>query len=447
MPNAYTIDSLRRKGRAADEYLTNLSIGGGDFLTSQLEGMQQIAQHPIETGKALVEGGREFLADPKGKLKEGVQARVDALRSGPIGVGRTLAEFMPLPRTGSVGKMGMTAAEKAAATRAAKVAENTGVRHREALRAGGKTDVEQLWTPGENRIVSPEALQGRVLVPIIGDNARTGARINTLRGAPLEGGVNVQGGPRYSQQHAEAGSPAGWAANISAARAAQNDLIKASDVTGKPAIGIYTMMHPETSQNFSVPIADITAKALPSMRVSPKVVSSFDKEVRALFPEFTSITDPALSELIRQPGMGDLRKKIAETAAKKQYQNEGFPLTSDILEATTEPMLKGAPTGHTGLTMFESAPDSPLILKDEAVLPHETYPVGIPGKWMGGLASAGPLEQVLPQVHAQQVARGRTEPGKQLRSISMSHGNYQLADQEWVDRQMALAEMLRRSQP
>ena len=339
------------------------------------------------------------------------------------------------------------AAAKAAATRAAKVARNTGVRHREALRGGGTTDIEQLWTPGENTIISPEQLQGRVLVPIVGDNARTGARIDSLRGAPLEGGVNVQGGPRYSQQHAEAGSPSAWASNISAARAAQNDLIKASDVTGKPAIGIYTMMHPEKSQNFSVPIADITAKAMPSMRVAKKVVADFDAEIKKSFPEFTSINDPELGELFRQPGMGELRKKVAETAAKAKYQNAGFPVTSDILEATTEPLLKGAPTGHTGFTMFESQPDTPLILKDDIVLPHETYPVGIPGKWMGGLETQGALADVLPTVHAQQVARGRADPGKQIRSIAMSHGNYQLADQQWVDRQMALAEMLRRGQP
>jgi len=184
------------------------------------------------------------------------------------------------------------AAAKAAATRAAKVARNVGVKHREAMRAGGLTDIEQVWSPGENRVISPESLQGRVLVPIVGDNSRTGVIIRALRGAPLEGGVNVQGGPRYSQQHSEAGSPSAWAANISAARAAQNDLIKASDITGKPAVGIYTMMHPQTSQNFSVPIADITAKAIPSMRIAKSVINDFDREVRRQFPEFTSITDP-----------------------------------------------------------------------------------------------------------------------------------------------------------
>lgn len=366
----------------------------------------------------------------------------EALNFGMNFMGAGLAGGAAAPVEGVVAGMGaMSAAEKAAATRLAKIERNKGYQHREAIRSEGMTQIEPTHSFGTAASVTPESLQGRVLVPIIGDNSRAGVRVNTLMGAPIEGGTLVQGGPAYSRVHADLASPAAWASNRQAATRVQNNLAGIADQTSQAPVGVFSAMEPSTGINFSVPVADLLVGAMQSMKVSKEAVRAFDAEVRRVskvqgWPGIQSAE--AARELLKRPGLGNLRKAVVETAAKAKYQNQGFPRIEDIQSAVIDPSLRDIRLGDAGATVFRTQPDKPVISGDRITVPHESYDTQIPGQYMGAFGDNVPFDVMFPDIAAQIRPRLSATEAKSglwpiLYRASRESGYYQPANQQWVD--------------
>ena len=308
-----------------------------------------------------------------------------------------------------------------------------GVRARERLRQGGETIINEAQR-AEGRLLDPESLLGSVLVPVAGDRTRAGGRLQQVRGVPLRGALELEGGPGFSEQHA--GTGAAWASMKPAAASKQANITKAAEATGARPVGVYTAMSPEGS-NFSHHVAEGMLRQMPNLDVSKGAKQRFDNFVRnkaapsQRIPDWVGIeSDYALDQILGQgdfpmEGSGEIRKRLVNAMSSAQFRDVGFPSYVDTLEAVNDPRLAGQGVGSSGLVMFEGAPGAPLIRETG----HSSYSHDIPGEYIGGLAESVPLDVMFPKTVGRLMDEGKTNIP---RSFQMSH-QWELADEEWLE--------------
>ncbi len=85
----------------------------------------------------------------------------------------------------------------------------------------------------------------------------------------------------------------------------------------------------------------------------------------------------------------DVRKSFVRNMDKKPAQDAGFPSVGKTRVAVTEPDLLNVPAGRAGFALGQVDIDAPLLLNPR--VPHETYPVQMVGKYLGG------FEEPIPQ--------------------------------------------------
>lgn len=307
------------------------------------------------------------------------------------------------------------------------------VRQREKLRAAGETVIdESAMRPG--RLMDPEELLGGVLVPVLGDRTRAGSRLQEVRGVPLRGALELEGGPGFAEQHA--GTGAAWASMKGAASGKQRNITAAAEETGRVPYGVYAAMSPEGS-NFSHHVAEGMLRQVPSLDISKTAKRDFDRFVREKaastqrIPDWVGLdADEAMDQILGRgdfpmEGSGNIRKNLVSAMGSAQFRDRGFPSYWDTLEAVNDPRLAGQPVGASGLAVFEGKPGEPLIRETM----HSSYSHDIPGDYVGGLVESVPLDVMFPKT----VGR-LAEEGSQniLRSFQMRH-HYEVADDEWLE--------------
>lgn len=331
---------------------------------------------------------------------------------------------------------GLTAAEKAWMTRMEKVARNKGVQHREAMRQGD-TIVDDVITINPRTIITPEDIFGKVGVQVQGDRSRGGALVRALRGIPLQDGVKLEGGPPYSQIAKEMGTGGAWASMKGAAVGKQNQFDRAAEMTGLQPVGVYSAMGLD-GVNFATPVAEAMIKQLRLLKPNKAALAAADKEIRRSAPEFVGLQSPdALAQVLGKDkfpmeGAGQVRKAIVEALRKAEYQNQGFPVYDDIIDAVTLPELKNVPIGASGFSVFQAKPGAGVIEKADVKMPHGSYDTVIPGDYMGGLARSVPPEVMFPKIYERQRALGRN-PQQIHRSLQVNQQDFEKFDQQWLD--------------
>ncbi len=84
--------------------LENLSIGLGEGLTNQLEGVKGIITDPVGTAKGVYEAGRAVIRDPS-VIADALRYTAQKATSGPLGAGEVIGEMVsPTRGAGGVGK-------------------------------------------------------------------------------------------------------------------------------------------------------------------------------------------------------------------------------------------------------------------------------------------------------------------------------------------------------
>jgi hypothetical protein len=344
------------------------------------------------------------------------------------------------------GAEGLTAAEKAWMTRMEKVARNKGVQHREAMRQG-ETVVDDVVTMKPRTIITPEDLYGKVGVQVQGDRSRAGAVISALRGIPMNDVVKLEGGPAYTQLANEMGTGGGWASMRGAAVGKQKQFDRAAEMTGRQPVGVYSAMGLD-GVNFATPVAEAMIKQLRLLKPNKASLAQADREIRRFAPEFVGLQSPdALAQVLGKEkfpmdGAGQVRKAIVETLRKAEYQNQGFPVYDDIIDAVTQRELKDVPIGASGFTTFRAKPGAGVIEKADVKAPHGSYDTVIPGDYMGGLAQSIPSEIMFPKIYERQRALGRN-PQQIHRSMQVNQQDFEVFDQQWLD---GVMEYLRRTE-
>jgi hypothetical protein len=342
----------------------------------------------------------------------------------------------------------LNSAEKSALTRFDKSLANPAVRRREILALEGQT----LSTPNmemvERKIVTPENMFGKMIVPVVGDTSDAGRAITQIKGVPLAKEVDLQGGGKYMNMKPNIVEERGWASEPEAAVSKQNNLTAAGQ-SGKDVLGVYTEMTPE-GINFSHHAAEAMIGQLPILKPSKTAVSALDYEIRNLpvvkknkatgekttsypYKNFSGVTSDEIYEQLANgtstASAGNLRKAIVETMSKAEYRNLGFPRWEDMADAVITPELRKHSAGEAGYQMFLAKPNDPIMLAN--ALKHGSYSAGIGGKVFGGLENTVPSKIMFPKSYAAQEAMGR-DATKINRSFMMSH-QAELADQQWLD--------------
>jgi hypothetical protein len=78
--------------------LENLSIGLGEGLTNQLEGVKSIVTDPVGTAKSVYEAGKAVIRDPS-VIADALRYTAEKATSGPLGAGEVIGEMLG-PRKG-----------------------------------------------------------------------------------------------------------------------------------------------------------------------------------------------------------------------------------------------------------------------------------------------------------------------------------------------------------
>lgn len=85
--------------------LENLSIGLGEGLTNQLEGVKGIITDPVGTAKGVYEAGRAVIRDPS-VIADALRYTAQKATSGPLGAGEVIGEMIG-PMQGRSGNAGV----------------------------------------------------------------------------------------------------------------------------------------------------------------------------------------------------------------------------------------------------------------------------------------------------------------------------------------------------
>jgi len=320
-----------------------------------------------------------------------------------------------------------------------------GRRERMRMTPGASQDVEVL----RREIITPEDMQGEILVPIQGDASIAGAELDNVEGVPLDAVVPLQGGPNYGLMNAYARQdPLGWASMRDAAQAKQNQITRAG-LLGDDVRGVYARMG-DLAMDFNTMVAEAMVRQLPALQLPKKELAKFNRVIRKSVPDFAGVETPeGLAQLKGQiaaskkngdvMSSNDLRKLVVGEMKKKEYGNKGFPDYEDTVRAITEPQLRGLERGDSGFSTIKAMPGAPLL--DNAY--HDTYSHGIPGIYAGGLEESVPLQIMFPDLFRATADKVITKEGskrfgeplnaqERVGAVLMG-GDSQKADQQWLD--------------
>ncbi|MBR1032129.1 hypothetical protein [Bradyrhizobium liaoningense] len=276
------------------------------------------------------------------------------------------------------------------------------------------------------RVISPEQLQGNVLLPALGDRAAIGGQVSRIGDVPISNPVDLQGGHGFMS----AEGPHAWASEKGRMTTMANRVRRLQDEYGN-VYAPYTAMG-ERAVDFSHHMSDALSEMLKHAPVTGKGAAEFDALMRAPrgkdFPAAESwpgVTSPDLRDyLINAPGV--IRAKFAKEMDKARFAKEGFPDVAEARFAVTDPRLLNTPSMASGLSISRLDPVT-------SASPHRTYSTGIHGDYVGGFGQSIPKEVMFPDIAAAYAEQGYKP---QQFNYLLERGTapvYQETNQRWLD--------------
>jgi len=329
---------------------------------------------------------------------------------------------------------------------------------RERMRLTGETDIS--FDRPVRETVSPEALQGETLIPIMGDRSIGGGELRSVQGVPLDAPVRLEGGPMFPFL----GEP-GWASMEAAARGKVIHINKAAEATGQAPIAMYTSMG-DLAMDFNTMHAEAALRQLPALNVRPEAIEAFNAAIREGhggksgfrgIPEFPGILDEDALAMVRNEvpttsaPNSYLRQSLGAAFRRAEFQDQGLPVHQDIVRAITEPDLVNDPVGYSGYSFFRGAPGFDVDVGDHTTYSHRIPRQGAGGSTgsnyeinVGGLDYTVPPDIMFPKQWAE-ISKRTDKHGKPLTdqmkvgALQQGHG-FEVADQQWVDINMRYQE-------
>jgi len=266
--------------------------------------------------------------------------------------------------------------------------------------------------------VDVESLLGKTIISATGDTTDAGKILTGIGDVEFDKPVELLGGAGNQQLGSAFASAAGNLKTI------QNRAKAAIEAGSEPVIS-YTGMG-FGSSNFNTMMSDTTLQMMHSNPAIPKrAKKAFDKELRAISPNWKGIDHPEASAQLRD-STGALRTDFMKVAGLSRYQDAGFPNLTDVRAAITAPSMLNAPDYHSGHNM--SATDG--TVDQNPRFNHPTYDTHLKQtEYLGGLAKPLPMETMFPDFFKQAAEKGLTGP---KRAFELSKPS-QLVTPELVD--------------
>lgn len=298
------------------------------------------------------------------------------------------------------------------------------------------SEIDQTHQFSQAPVMRPEDFKvGSSIVPLVGDRTATGRALVGVDGRKLSAPLPLEGGARYPHFQADMGHDGAWASHNSVTKAISNNVQRVAN--GGDVHGVYSAMGPR-SGDFSTMMSDALLRQLPEAPISKGALSQFDAQLRRDHPRFAGISDPSRADELRAQLLkkGSLRLDFVKAMDDAKRQAAGFPDVASTRYAITDPALRHAPEGTTGLTIAKM--DTSAAPTNDAAIPHTSYPSQIKGAFSGGFEVPLAREDVFPDFFKGRRAAGVGALGDR-RSFEISSVN-QPVDQQWIDNLSAIIE-------
>ena len=291
-----------------------------------------------------------------------------------------------------------------------------------------------------------EDLQGSVLVPLLGDQSKTGSDLVSIGGNTFATPVPLDGGFNFMRLNPE--EKAVWASDKGVISKIRNKVSKLSEETGLPVNMIYTAMGKDAVDFASFPALTLT-EMLPFSKIKKKDLSEFQKKMKLdikikgdaykAVKDFPKVDDEGLRAYLEKASP-EVRKKFVRLMDTKPYQEAGFPSVAQARFAATEDVLKNVGSGQTGAAI--GTMDMSRMPSSNVEFPHSTYNTQLFGDYRGGLLQTAPREVVFRDFF-KTLEDKTTKAGKPANQAMKDYSfrlNFptQVVDQELVDTIMNL---------
>ena len=321
---------------------------------------------------------------------------------------------------------------------------NPAARRREMIRNNNDSLTEYVDEDLPNPITrSPEEMQGKVLIPNVGDTTATGRVVTKYGGFEPQYAIPSHGGPDYPRQQMGWDTDLGWASGETAAKNKQGQFDRVAQDTGLDPLAVTTAMG-EKAQLFATPYTNAWIQKAQAIKIPPKAAKAFDDEVRRgnpsyqikPFPEWVGINHPeARSQMLGLDGypqlVGARRQSVMLTADQSpKWRDMGFPVMNDLHNAFRIDELRNVDRGSAGYSMYTPEVGASV---DPLEIPHQTYSHGIKGRYYGQIEGmVVPPEIMFPDIYVAQRARG-LDDNAIINSFMANMQIKQVADQKWLD--------------
>jgi hypothetical protein len=322
--------------------------------------------------------------------------------------------------------------------------ENSVFAKREKLAAKNNFDTVIKEEEFPKNIITPEDLQGEILIPLMGDPSNIGV-LSQVGGIPVKS--NVQGGSKFPSKWDDLA----WASQAGSAGNYVNKVRHVEDTFGQAPISVNTVM---TDASMYSP-KFVRDPVFQQLDISPKLlkkdVLEFDERVRnegsVDLSDWPGLFNGGIEMLDNLPMIK--RGKVLEIMSMPKFRNKGFPLVQETINAARDPRFAGSSLGDSGAAIVRVDPSRDVIPLPDRI--HENYDAGIlkvPGSPVQQFERLIPYRTAFKDLFAEK-AVAIDKNGRPLSvpniigSGNLSKEGIQRADQKWVDENMAFLERMK----
>lgn len=322
--------------------------------------------------------------------------------------------------------------------------ENSVFAKRERLAAKNNFDTVMDAEEIPKNIITPENLQGEILIPLKGDPSNIGL-LSQVGGIPVKS--NVQGGSKFPFKWDDLA----WASQSGAAESYLNKTRYVRDKFGQSPVSINTVMTDASMYSPKFVRDPIFQQLENSPKLLKKDVSEFDARVRG--DKQMDLSDwPGLfnggEEYLANLSMRK-RGRVLELMDQAKFRDKGFPLVQETIKGAKDPRFAGSVLGDAGAAIVRVDPDKDLVSLPNRI--HAGYDTGIlkvPNSPVQQFERTIPYRTAFKDLFAEKaVAIDKNGRPLSVPNIidagNLSKGGIQRADQKWVDENMAFLERMK----
>lgn len=291
-------------------------------------------------------------------------------------------------------------------------------------------------------IITPEDLQGEILIPLMGDPSDIGL-LSRVGGIPVNS--QIEGGSKFPFKWKDLS----WASEPKSAGSYVDKVRHIAEKQGQAPVSVNTLMTNESMYSPRFVIDSVLQQIENSPNILKKDILNFDKTIRKKFPkvEWPGLLNGGKEMLLSLPMRQ--RAAILKVMSQAQFRDKGFPLIDETIRGARDRRFDNSILGDSGAAIVRVDPNQDLVSLPDYI--HKNYGSGM--KKVSG-SEAQQLERLIPfrtffkdlfaekAVLKDKNGRPLTVPNA-IGAGNLSKDGFQKADQQWVDANMQYLERMK----